>query len=200
MFYASELQPAQVFIRPDRPDFLPQNRHWQGIASMERTPGGRLFAIFYSGGETEQNGNYVAVVVSDDDGKTWLDPLITIQHPDTEGMRVFDPNVWLDPLGHLWITWAQSHNYFDGRDGVWVMRWDRPDDPLSQIELTAPRRIAHGIMMCKPTIRKDGAWLFPCAVWTCIPAAEDHPEVAQERGSNVQMPLGLSNGQAGIPP
>lgn len=185
MHYRSELQPAEVFLFPTRADFLPENRRWQGIASMERSPGGRLFSVFYSGGVTEQNGNYIALCASDDGGKTWRDPVLTIQHPDVEAMRVFDPNVWLDPLGRLWITWAQSHDYFDGRDGVWAVVWEHPDEPWEKLQLTQPRRIANGIMMCKPTVLKDGTWLLPCAVWACINPAEDHPEVANERLSNV---------------
>lgn len=187
MFYEAAMQPAEVFVWPSRVDFQPENRKWQGIASLERTKGGRLFSIFYSGQETEQNGNFVCVVVSDDNGKTWVDPFVTIQHPDIAGMRVFDPNVWLDPLGRLWITWAQSHDYFDGRDGVWAVRWDSPDEPLEKLVLTQPRRIANGIMMCKPIVRSNGEWLFPCAVWGCIPPAEEHPELAQEIGANVYV-------------
>ena len=185
MYYASEMQPATVYFPPERADFMPENRLWQGIPSMERTRGGRLFGIFYSGGRTEENGNYAALIMSDDDGATWQDPVMTIQHDDVAAMRVFDPNVWLDPLGRLWITYAQSHNYFDGRDGVWAVVIDNPDDEPGAWKVAPPRRIANGVMMCKPTVLSDGTWLFPCAVWICVPAAEDHPEVAHERLSNV---------------
>ena len=185
MYYARELQPAKVLLHPTQSEMLPENRRWQGIASMERTLGGRLVAVFYSGGVTEQNGNYVVVAISDDDGETWLDPLMTIQHPDLEHMRVFEPNVWLDPLGRLWITWAQSHDYFDGRDGVWALMLEHPDAPPEALRFGAPRRIANGIMMCKPTVLRDGTWLLPCAVWVCMPPAEDHPEMTAERFSNV---------------
>lgn len=185
MYYASEMQPATVFFPAKRADFLPENRLWQGIASMERTAGGRLFSVFYSGGKTEENGNYVVLALSDDDGYAWQDPVLIIQHDDVEGMRVFDPNVWIDPLGRLWITYVQSHTMFDGRDGVWAIVIDNPDDAPGTWKRSQPRRIANGIMMCKPTILSDGTWLFPCAVWICVPPAEDHPEVAHERYSNV---------------
>ena len=184
-YYESELTSSRVFLHPTRDDFQPGNRRWQGIASMERTRGGRLAAVFYSGGMTEENGNYVALAVSDDDGFTWRDPVAVIQHDDIEGMRNFDPNVWLDPLGRLWITWAQSHGMFDGRSGVWASVWEHPDEPLDGMTLTAPRRIGNGVMMCKPTVLSDGTWLFPMAVWTCLKPAEDHPEVARERLANV---------------
>ena len=50
-------------------------RTHQGIPSMERTAKGRLFAVWYAGGTTECRDNYVMMVVSDDDGKTWSDAL-----------------------------------------------------------------------------------------------------------------------------
>ena len=46
-----------------------------------------------------------------------------------------------------------------------------------------PRRIADGVMMNKPTVLSGGAWLFPCAVWTCMEPGEDHPETASARCS-----------------
>lgn len=185
MFYENAMKPAAVYRFPDRADFLPSGRHWQGIASIERTEKGRLFTVFYSGGVTEQCGNFITVALSDDDGQSWTDPLICIQHEDTENMRVFDPNLWIDPLGRLWITYAQSYQYTDGRCGVWAVRWDRPDDPVEEMILTAPRRLANGIMMNKPTVLSDGTWLLPCAIWACGTPAEDHPELQYERKSNV---------------
>lgn len=183
-FYPAELVAPRVEVHPQHIDYLPHGRHWQGIASMERTHKGRLYSIFYSGFDTEQNGNYIALTLSDDDGATWVDPFLIIQHEDAE-MRVFDPNVWLDPQGRLWVTWAQSHDYFDGRDGVWVIVCDDPD--AAEPQFSAPRRIAHGVMMCKPIVLNNGDWLFPCAVWICNEPAEDHSEVANERFSNVYI-------------
>ncbi len=187
MFYVSEMQPATVCFPPAHADFLPENRHWQGIPSIERTERDRLFSVFYSGGRTEENGNFIALLMSDDDGHTWLDPVMAIQHSDVSAMRVFDPNVWLDPLGRLWITYAQSHNFFDGRDGVWAVIIDNPDDAPEMWKISPPRRIANGVMMCKPTILSDGIWLFPCAVWACVESDEKHPEVEHERLSNVYV-------------
>lgn len=176
-----------IMFLPKQNEFLPAGRRWQGIASMERSPKGRLFCVFYSGGETEQNGNYIVLTLSDDDGKTWIDPVAIIRHPDTENMRLYDPNIWLDPLGRLWITWAISRNYFDGRNGVWTAICNLPDAPIEQLTFTTPKRIANGIMMCKPTVLKSGAWLFPCAIWACINPTETHPECAHERFSNVYV-------------
>lgn len=181
MYYPGEMQSAQVIWRPDRPEYQPTNRHWQGIASMEACAG-KLFVVFYSGGVTEQNGNFIVLATSGDGGASFCDPALVVAHADPN-MRLFDPNVWLDPLGRLWLFWAQSHDYFDGRCGVWAVRCDAPQRvPLA---FTPPRRIANGVMMNKPTVLADGTWLLPCAVWTCCPPAEAHPEVARERVSGV---------------
>ena len=86
MFYEAAMNPADIFIRPDRPDFQPENRKCQGIASLERTRDGRLFSIFYSGQKAERNSGLACIVVSDDDCGTWLAPFITIRHHDVENM------------------------------------------------------------------------------------------------------------------
>ena len=50
------------------------NRLWQGIPSIEVTAGGRLFATLYSGGKTEENGNFSVLLTSNDDGMSWSEP------------------------------------------------------------------------------------------------------------------------------
>ncbi len=184
-YYPGAMLPPDVKMLPKDPEFFPENRRWQGMPAMERTKKGRLYGVFYSGGATEGLGNFVIVAISDDDGKTWLDPAMILRHPDLEGMRLFDPNVWQDPLGRLWIFWAQSHRYFDGRDGVWAIVCENPDAPVEELVFGKPRRIANGIMINKPTILKDGTWLMPCAIWSCVVPGEDHPDMAGERFSNV---------------
>lgn len=186
MHYSAELLPAKVFQEAGLSDFTPEKRHWQGIASMDKTANGRLFVTFYSGGKGEGNGNYSVLVSSDDDGANWVDPLVVVRHEDPQ-MRVYDPNVWIDPKGRLWFTWAQSHNLFDGRAGVWAIVCNCPDN--DELKFSKPRRIANGIMMNKPTVLKDGTWLFPCAVWNYrgVTPSEVHEEMAQERLSNVYV-------------
>lgn len=184
-YYPGELQAANVWMGPTEAEYQPENRRWQGIASMERTKKGRLYSTFYSGGTTEGVGNFVVVTISDDDGKTWMDPAMILRHPDLEGMRLADPNVWLDPLGKLWIFWTQTHRYFDGRNGVWTIVCENPDAPVDELVFSAPRRIANGLMLNKPTVLKDGTWLMPCAIWICAKPCEDHPDMEKERFSNV---------------
>lgn len=182
MFYYSEMEPAELIMRPRQPDYSVKARKFQGIASMECTCGGRLLACFYGGKLEEKKGNYVIVTRSDDDGESWVDPYLVVVHPDPE-MRLFDPNVWIDPVGRLWLTWSQSYTYFDGRHGVWAAICDNPDE--AELVFHTPRRIANGVMMCKPTVLRDNTWLFPCAVWIAVKPSEEHEEVTAERLSNV---------------
>lgn len=182
MAYIAEDTPATVRYRPTEEAFSIKSRSFQGIPSIECTRGGRLWCCYYGGALEEQNGNYVVVAVSDDGGGTWTEPYIIIHHEDP-GMRLFDPNVWMDPMGRLWITYSQSHGFFDGRHGVWAVVIDDPD--AERPALPVPRRIANGVMMDKPTVLRNGEWLFPCAIWACAEPSELRPELENERRSNV---------------
>ena len=184
MYYPSEPVPARFYMRPDQSEFQPKARLFQGIASMERTRGGTLYACFYAGRQAEKAGNYVVVARSRDDGRTWEEPFLAARHDDPE-MRLFDPNLWLDPLGRLWLSYSQSYTHFDGVHGVWVSVCGQPD--ADEPVFGPPRRSANGVMMCKPTVLRDGTWLFPTAVWSdgASRPTECHPEVAAERKSNV---------------
>ena len=158
------------------PEYLA--RQWQGIPGIERAGNGRLWATWYSGGEGEGPENFVLLVTSGDDGRTWSPPVLVIDPPGE--VRAYDPCLWIDPRGRLWLCWAQSEGWYDGRAGVWAVRCDDPGTATPA--WTTPRRLANGVMMNKPTVLSTGEWLFPTAVW----AREPHrPELAAERRSSV---------------
>jgi hypothetical protein len=182
------LTAARVMRYPEDPKYKTQNRKWQGIPSMERTRKGRLYVNFYTGMKTEEPGNFVVLVHSDDNGKTWTDAEMVVEHSDP-AMRCFDPALWLDPLGRLWFAWTQSKSNYDGRDGVWAVVSEDPD--AKEPHWTEPRRIANGLMINKPLAISNGEWLFPCAIWSREYAKpyEEHPELAHEVGSNVYVSL-----------
>jgi len=156
---------------PDEPRFFPENRHYQGIPGITVTPAGSIYAVWYSGGNGECPENFCIVVRSRDGGKSWTDPLFVIDHTK-EGVRCFDPAVWVDPQGRLWLFWAQSfsekeaepHAYnFDGRSGVWAVHSSDPD--ADRPVFSPPVRIANGIMLNKPVVLSNGDWGLPTAVW-----------------------------------
>ena len=130
-------------------------RVWQGIPGIEVTKGGRIFACFYSGGTREEIGNFAALIVSDDGGKTFSEPIFAAFE---EGHRCYDPCLWIDPRGRLWFCWAKYPN-----DGVYAAVCDDPD--AKEIKFGSEFCIGHNIMMNKPAVLENGEWMFPLAVW-----------------------------------
>jgi len=173
------LKVPPVHVNPNG-KYAANTRLWQGIPSLERAANGRLWAVWYTGGKGEGNQNYAVLVTSGDDGKTWSGPKFVVDPPDP--VRAFDPCLWHDPTGRLWVTWAQSHTLFDGRAGVWAVTTQNSGDESPT--WSAPRRIANGIMMNKPTALSDGAWAFPTAVWNRKPFRKD---MAADRFSNLTI-------------
>ncbi len=176
------LQPPSIITEPG-PEYADEVRIFQGIPGIERAPGGRLWATWYGGGPTEGPWNYVMLATSEDDGHTWSGVKLAIDCPGQ--VRAFDPCLWLDPTGRLWLFWAQGWSLWDGRGGVWAMTTDGPDaaDP----DWSAPRRHCNGVMMNKPTALSTGAWLLPAAIWSrepieCDPA--NYRLTPEESGSN----------------
>lgn len=182
------LSPARLRWQPADIRYRAAGRLFQGIPAIERSPGGRLYAAWYTGMDGEKSGNFVLVEKSDDDGSTWTDGWLVIEHEDSS-VRCFDECLWRDPLGRLWIFWAQSgYGQFDGRVGVWAMCTREPD--AKQPQFTEPRRIANGIMLNKPTVLRNGDWLLPCSLWDeshATVAGPAHPELAREIGANVYI-------------
>ncbi|MDA0839703.1 MAG: sialidase family protein, partial [Planctomycetota bacterium] len=157
-------EPPQINTSPNE-DYSIRNRQWQGIPGIERAPNGRLWAVWYSGGTGEGPDNYVLVVTSDDDGQTWSEPVLVVDPPGM--VRAYDPALWIDPTNRLWLVWAQSYGWWDGRSGGWVATTEESDS--SDPSWSAPRRLCDGIMLNKPTVLSDGRWILPAAVWESEP-------------------------------
>lgn len=147
--------------------FYSDQRVWQGIPSVEVTKGGRIFSTFYSGGIREEIGNYCMLVISDDQ-QTFTEPVAVTY---LEEHRCFDPCLWIDPLGRLWWTFAICPD-----DSLWATVCDDPD--AAELKWSEPFFVGNDIMMNKPIVASDGAWLFPLAVWnhgvrTTLPESYD---------------------------
>ena len=178
------MTPANIYVQPAEERFQDYYRRWQGIPSIEVTSNGRIFVCFYGGQGAEVAGNYLVVCISDDSGETFRSCQMVVEHPDPD-CRIYDAALWIDPLGRLWICWAQVKGFNDGRSGVWVSICDHPD--AAHLSWSKPRRIANGIMLNKPLVLKNGDWLFPCTIWCdeCgAPPTERHG-LENEQFSNV---------------
>jgi hypothetical protein len=157
------LQPPRIITSPSD-EYGKSNRGAQGVPGIERAPGGRLWAAWYTGKSrrgVESSTSYCVLATSADDGTTWTDVVLAIQTPPP--VHTYDPCLWIDPQKRLWYFWAQSVAMQDGRMGVWAIVTDEPD--AEQPKWSAPRRIANGIMLNKPTVLKNGDWLLPVGLW-----------------------------------
>ncbi len=159
------LTPPSVVLNPGI-GYETSNRKWQGIPGIESTSHGKLFATWYTGGDGEGCDNHVLLVTSCDGGSTWSKPVLVIDPPGK--VRAFDPVVWRDPKGRLWLFWSQSYTWWNGRGGVWGIRCDKPD--AENLTWSSPKRVANGVMMNKPMVRSNGEWFLPTAVWALGPS------------------------------
>ena len=160
-------------------------RKFEGIPSVavsERN--GRMWCTWYAGPTAGENAdNYAVLATSADDGKSWKEVLVS--DPDGEGpVRAFDPEIWLAPDGRLRWTWtervaprtSETNDLFAGshasaaNDRLMMLELDAESEPVAAA-LPAPRQIARGVMMCKPTVLRDGTWLLPVAHWNEAPSA-----------------------------
>lgn len=146
---------------PDTQHRLADRRH-EGIPSIAVSAKGTMWATWY-GGKTpgEDENNYVILSRSVDGGKTWAEFLVC--DPDLEGpRRTFDPEIWMAPDGKLRWTWTDRVGpLFSDFDQLWMATLDADSGEM----LEAPRMIANGVMMNKPTVLRDGMWIFPVAQW-----------------------------------
>lgn len=141
------------------------NRTCSGVPSLAISPGGRLWAAWYSGTtpgtkiETCPNA-YVVVSTSGDGGKTWKEVLAI--DPDASGpLKSMDPRPWIDPQGRLWIIWHITINgvrFTHQFKKAWAISAD--DSESENPTWTSPRHIADGVMLNKPIVLSSGDWLF----------------------------------------
>ncbi len=100
-------------------------RTWQGIPGVERTPKGRLFVSWFSGGTKEPSPeNTVYLAYSNDQAKTFTEPM-PMAGPRGGG-RAFDPALWRDPGGRLWYIFNRG-NKDTAEHGVYARTCDNPD-------------------------------------------------------------------------
>jgi hypothetical protein len=162
------LSPAKIITNPGEKYSL-KHRLWQGCPTIVRTPEGRLWAGWYSGGIKEPDTeNYNLLVYSDDDGETWSEPVLVIDSISEQFIRAMDIQLWIDPNKKMWVfrTQTRDSSYFDenGRNksycdsifGVWAVTTDdiESDHPI----WSEPRRLNDGFLRCKPTVLSDGRW------------------------------------------
>jgi predicted neuraminidase len=157
--FALSLAPLTVFSAT--PLSSPQ-RTWQGIPGVERTPKGRLFVSWFSGGPREPAPeNTVYLSYSDDQGTTFVTPEPMAGPIGTS--RAFDPTLWRDPNGKLWYIFNRGDKE-TAKHGVYARTCDTPDaaTPLWSKEFRIGyAESPYSFRMNKPTVLSNGAWIMP---------------------------------------
>lgn len=163
---ADPMAPVPPILRPGA-EYHTAARRFQGIPGIEITAAGRLWATWYAGGVNEGPENYVVLVTCARGSQAWTEPVLVIDPPAAH-VRAYDPVLWHDPLGRLWLFWSQCFSprdgmISDGVNGVWGMYTETPE--LASPTWSEPQRLAHGVMMSKPVVLSTGEWAYPTAVW-----------------------------------
>lgn len=157
------LVPPRINTRPGEA-YADDNRDFNMIIGADRTPGGRIWTAWVSGGDSDEA--YFVLATSDDEGETWSGPRVVIDpknHSAGLRRRTLVGNLWTDPAGRLWLFFDQSIGFFDGRAGDWYTRCDNPD--AARPAWTKPVRIWHGCTLQKPVVLSTGDWLLPVSLW-----------------------------------
>ena len=160
-FGVKTLTPPVLNVNPG-PKFWPRMRMWQGIPSIERTANGRLWATWYAGPFSEgSEGNSAILVTSDDDGKTWSNPVAAYDPTPFFGGNTGDPHLWVDPQGQLWwfVFRVLKVKDPDGIRSLWAFCAENPEDASPRWK--APVFAGFGLGLNKATALSDGTWLRP---------------------------------------
>lgn len=136
-----------------------QNRGFQGIPGIEGTGNGRLWATWYGGGVDEGVYNAVLVATNASSKQAW-EFMFAVDTPGD--VRCFDPCLWMDGSGHLWLFWAQAVPHGKA-PYVWAMVAENPEDRNANWSL--PFEVCPGVMMNKPITVSSGSTLLPVSNW-----------------------------------
>ncbi len=138
------------------------SRTWQGIPGIERTPKGRIFISWFSGGRQEPAEENTVFLTFSDDGAKSLAPLRPMAGPRA-GSRSYDPTLWIDPEGRLWYIFNRS-NRETAAHGVYARICEQPDaeSPAWGPEFRVGFDEApFSFRMNKPTVLSNGDWIMP---------------------------------------
>jgi len=180
-----------IYVRPQLirepfPAYAEKFLPFAMAASLESTQKGRLWTC-WAGGQDGPNA-YLLASYSDDQGKSWIDPVFVID-PQAHGLAMGTRlgSFWCDPKGRLWLFFHQSCGMFDGSCSNWFVRCDDPD--AAEPVWTQPVLIGFGASLNKPFVRANGEWILPVSLWERWhidkPFADSYHELDAVRGANV---------------
>ncbi|WP_017260003.1 sialidase family protein [Pedobacter arcticus] len=156
---------AAIILEKPYTDIRVLNRQHELVSSIATSEDGKvIYLAWYTGGPGEGPGNYVTLSVSTDGGHSWKNDELVVYPKDTTS-RFFDPVLWRDKFGKVWLFYAVSMNnmHFDLRDGVNAIpvAWDG-----KKIAWEKPKLLSYGVMMNKPVyVPQIDEVLFPVSIW-----------------------------------
>ena len=157
-------------------EFDVKTRAWQGCPTVAVTKKGRVFAGWYSGGAFEPCiDNYNVLAMSEDGGRTWLDPLLVVGTDHENRMRRIDIQLWMAPGNVLWVMWTLSPYYETSKRASIKDGWDidyHKEFPCTEVMVCKdpdadvlvwekPRYLCDGFMRCRPIVTKTGRIIAP---------------------------------------
>lgn len=166
--------PCSLLLNSKDPKYHVDNRKFQGCPTIAITPKGRIYAGWYAGGRCEPHiENYNLLVYSDDQGKTWSDPLLVIPSSKENLVHALDIQLWVSPEGKLHVFWVQNnvevarpglnglyvdgYLFTDNSHAEWLTVCENPD--AEQLVFSAPRYLDKGFLRCKPLVLENGRWI-----------------------------------------
>ena len=161
--------------RATRVATVSEDRPWNGIASIERTAGGRLWCVFYTGGPREPDpANRIVLCWSDDGGTSWTEPETVADRPGP--LACLDPCIWTDPRGRLVVQYTVcSHDFSEPLSVRETLRCDDPDAAEPSFEHLGVCCPELGMVfpLNRPTLLSDGRLLLG------MPTLQDPAEPGQ---------------------
>lgn len=160
------MDPKQIIVNtaPGK-EYNVKNRFWQGCPTIMRTPKGRMFAGWYSGGMGEPHrDNYNLLIRSEDDGMTWSEPELIISSACKDDFITIDIQLWLDPMGRMWLFFAKIDCTAGSKATdpdhwmTWAIICDDPDADI--LKWSEPKFIITGFLRTQPTVLSNGDWVM----------------------------------------
>ena len=175
---------CDLLVYPDAAFINDRPLKFIGCPTVATTRGGRIFAGWYYGGTKEPHmDNCNLLVMSDDGGESWSEPVLAIPSNRERMVHALDIQLWTAPDGALYVFWVQN-NVHKSTDGIrpaeldcgfpwvsvdgfdfddfehaaWFTVCRDPDADL--LEFEEPRFMAHGFLRCKPNVLDNGRWLI----------------------------------------
>lgn len=172
---------CKLLYNTKEPIYEEKIRQFQGCPTIAVTKKGRIYLGWYAGGTCEPHmENYNLLVYSDDEGKSWSNPVLVIPSSKEHFIHALDIQLWTDPKGILHVFWVQNNT----QNAPEVIPLAKPGQPLVAVEgylfgdfthacwesvcknpddenpiFSTPRYVDIGFLRCKPLVLDSGAWL-----------------------------------------